>query len=83
MSGLCQALRRKVASEKFVRDVAQILLGWAAIGILFASVNKLTSLPLTEGQLIIGLLATFSVSLQLMILGILATPGRVAPSEKQ
>ncbi len=83
MSRFGQALRRKVTSEKFVKDAVQVLLGWAAIGILVASVNKLTSLPLTEGELLIGILATFAVSLQLMILGILATPGRVAPSEKQ
>lgn len=83
MSGIGQALRRKVTSEKFVKDAAQTLSWWAAVGVLFASVNKLTSLPLTEGQLIIGILAASAVSLQLVILGILATPGRVASSEKR
>ena len=83
MSGIGQALRRKVVSEKFLRDVAQTFLWWGAMGVLFASVTKLTSLPLTEGQLIIGILAACAVSLQLVILGVLATPARVAPSEKQ
>src|SRR5262245_13319809 len=39
MSGFSQAFRRKVTSEKFVRDVLQTLLGWAAVGILIASVT--------------------------------------------
>ena len=83
MSNFTQALRRKVTSEKFVWGVAQTLLGWGAISILIASVMKLTALPLTEGQLIIGILAACAVSLQLVILGVLATPGRVPSSEKQ
>jgi hypothetical protein len=83
MGCLCEALRRKIASEKFVKDAAQALLFNGAGTLLVLSVLKLTSLPLTEGQLIIGLLAACAVSLQLVILGVLATPARVAPSEKQ
>ena len=83
MDGFTQALRRKVTSEKFVKDAAQALLGWAAVGVLVASIRKLTSLPLTEGQLIIGLLAACAVSLQLAMLGVLVTATRVASSEKR
>lgn len=66
-----------------LKGVAQSLPGVAATGVLVASVLKLTSLPLTEGQLVIGVLCACTASLQLVILGVLVTPSRVAPSQKQ
>ena len=83
MSDFSEALHRKVTCGKFVKDALQGLLSLGALGILVASVMKLTSLPLTEGQLIIGILCTFAVYLQLVILGILATPARAASSEER
>lgn len=82
MTCFCVALRRKITSERFVKEAAQTLLWNGAGALLVASVMKLTSLPLTEGQLIIGILSACAVSLQLVILGILTLPARVAPSEK-
>lgn len=78
-----ELLRRKISTEKGVRQLAALLLCYSAIALLVASVLKRTSLPLTEGQLVIGLLCAVAVSLQMTILGILVTPARVAPSPKQ
>jgi hypothetical protein len=83
MSCFCELLRRKIASEEFVKELAAWLLWYGAVAILFASVFKLTSLPLTEGQLVIGLLCAVAVSLQMAVIGLLVTPVRSAPSQKQ
>ena len=82
MSGFREALHRKITPGKAVQDAARSLLSLGAVAVFVASVMKLTSLPLTEGQLIIGVLCASAVSLQLVLLGFLATPARVARSEK-
>jgi hypothetical protein len=77
------ALALKIRRETTRHALARGLLWYGAIFILVASVLKLTSLPLTEGQLLIGLLCACGVSIQLTILGILVTPPPVAPSQQR
>lgn len=69
----------KLAKQWSPNTVLSSLLSVWAVSVLVAGVLKLTSLPLTEGQLIIGILATVAVSLQLAILAVLTAPPKVAP----
>ncbi|HVR84595.1 MAG TPA: hypothetical protein VMU54_09810 [Planctomycetota bacterium] len=75
-----RAFALKIRQGTLAPNLAQGLLSSAAVFVLVGSVLKLTSLPLTEGQLLIGLLCACAVSIQLTILGILVTPRPVAPS---
>jgi hypothetical protein len=75
-----RALALKIRRETSPRALARGFLFGGAIFVLVGSVLKLTSLPLTEGQLLIGLLGACGVSIQLTILGNLVTPPPVGPS---
>lgn len=74
------ALYRKISAGRFVNNVLSSMLSLGAQALLVAGVFKLTSLPLTEGQLIVGILSTVAVSLQLIILAVLTAPPKVEPS---
>ena len=81
MRGFVETLGMKLRQENTVRELARSMLWLSAQFVLVVSVLKLTSLPLTEGQLMIGLLCACAVSLQLTILGVLAVPAKAAPPE--
>jgi hypothetical protein len=82
MNRFGELMRRKISDEK-LKGLAAVLFWYGAVAVLYGSVFKLTSLPLTEGQLVIGLLCAVAVTLQMTMLGLLVRPARVAPSPKQ
>ena len=82
MNRFGELMRRKISDDK-LKELGALLSWYGAAAILYGSVFKLTSLPLTEGQLVIGLLCAVAVTLQMTILGLLVRPARVAPSPKQ
>ena len=79
MNSLCRRLRSNPSKDWSPNAVLSSLLSLSALSVLLAAVFKLTSLPLTEGQLIIGLLCTGAVSLQLIILAVLTAPPKASP----
>jgi hypothetical protein len=77
MRELWQNVRRKLANDWSPNNLLTSLLGTASTAILVLGIFKLTSLPLTEGQLFIGILVTLAVSLQFVILAVLVAPAKV------
>jgi hypothetical protein len=57
-----------------LKELGALLSWYGAAAILYGSVYKLTSLPLTEGQLVIGLLCAVAVTLQMTMIGLLVRP---------
>lgn len=74
MNQFRRSLVLKIRRETSPHGLARGFLWGGAIFVLIGSVLKLTSLRLTEGQLLIGLLCTCAVSIQLTILGVLVPP---------
>ena len=81
LGDLAASLLVEGRNPMLMRKLAHGLLSSAAGAVLYLSVFKLTSLPLTEGQLLIGILCSLAVSLQLVILAVLVMPPRLAPSQ--
>jgi Na+(H+)/acetate symporter ActP len=63
--------KARVTTDFFDARLGQMLCFVAAIALFVLAVLKLCRLGLTEGQLIIGLLAAIACSLLLVVLGLL------------
>ncbi|MBM4040226.1 MAG: hypothetical protein FJ290_17105 [Planctomycetes bacterium] len=71
MGPIARLAKARVTTALFDARVGQILCFVAAIALFPLVVLKLTRLQLTEGELIIGLLAAGACSLLLVVLGLL------------
>jgi hypothetical protein len=72
MSRLLRILRWRVGTEASDARLQQWLCFAAAPTVLVLAANKLAELPLSEGEAVIGWLASATVALLLVILGLVA-----------
>jgi hypothetical protein len=83
MSEFCEALHRKAHRREVRQRRASEPSVAGSLGHSRRFGDEADVAALTEGQLIIGILCTFAVYLQLVILAILAAPARAASSESR
>lgn len=71
MGLIARLAKARVTTESFDARVGQVLCFVAAVALFVVAVLKLSRLRLSEGQLIIGLLAAIACTLLLVVLGLL------------